>query len=592
MTRRDRRACPTGPLAVRFDRSRASPTPTTTSPCSTTSTSTSRRAASSGSSDAPAAARARWPARPAAGRPDRRRGRGRRDVDLRVADPALRERVAIVTQDVQLFRHSVRDNLTLFGTVPVSDASSRGAGARPRRLARGPADGPGHRLGPGGPGCPPDRRSCSAWAGPSCATPDSSCSTRPPSRVDPATAERLVEAAPTGCWPGAPASSSPTGSVRCCAPTPSSCSTTAGSSSTVPGRARGRPGSSRLGRCCSWSAEVSSEPVHAPCQEGHPGMNRDVWRLGASCAATGRWRYLACAWCGDWWSAPGRWPGCPAAVFDAIAGDTPAGLNVPTLVVPAPRGRATRVGLLFAHVAAVGPLVGQRRRRSCASTCCEPSSPAAGPRGGPTGRGRRRGDDAFRDDVDDFVIWFVDTWLDLAGTRCSRRRARGHGAHRPVSSRSPSSCRWWPCSPQPRARERHPPDPPRRPRGDRGGSPASSGSCSRPCWRSRSPARRPRSSPARADLNAASQPHGAARPPAHRQPGGAERLHGGRQHRLVLLLVAASMRGGSFTVGDLALFASYLGWLAGAAAVGGVPARPAPPRPGRRSRMGALLPAR
>jgi ABC-type multidrug transport system fused ATPase/permease subunit len=38
-------------------------------------------------------------------------------VDLRDADPAsLRERVAIVTQDVQLFNASVRDNLTLFRT--------------------------------------------------------------------------------------------------------------------------------------------------------------------------------------------------------------------------------------------------------------------------------------------------------------------------------------------------------------------------------------------------------------------------------------------------------------------------------------------
>ena len=43
-------------------------------------------------------------------------------VDLRDVDPAeLRRRVAVVTQDVVVFRASVHDNLTLFGTVPASD---------------------------------------------------------------------------------------------------------------------------------------------------------------------------------------------------------------------------------------------------------------------------------------------------------------------------------------------------------------------------------------------------------------------------------------------------------------------------------------
>lgn len=43
-------------------------------------------------------------------------------VDLRDADPdQLRERVAIVTQDVQLFRASVRENLTLFDPQPPPD---------------------------------------------------------------------------------------------------------------------------------------------------------------------------------------------------------------------------------------------------------------------------------------------------------------------------------------------------------------------------------------------------------------------------------------------------------------------------------------
>ena len=40
--------------------------------------------------------------------------------------------------------------------------------------------------------------------------------------------------------------------------------------------------------------------------------------------------------------------------------------------------------------------------------------------------------------------------------------------------------------------------------------------------------------------------------PEHREP----------RHRLLLLAGAEAMRGGSFTVGDFALFVSYLGWLA------------------------------
>jgi ABC-type multidrug transport system fused ATPase/permease subunit len=44
--------------------------------------------------------------------------------ELRVA--ALRQRIAIVTQDVDLFRASLRDNLTLFGTHTAGDADLRG----------------------------------------------------------------------------------------------------------------------------------------------------------------------------------------------------------------------------------------------------------------------------------------------------------------------------------------------------------------------------------------------------------------------------------------------------------------------------------
>jgi ABC-type multidrug transport system fused ATPase/permease subunit len=44
------------------------------------------------------------------------------DVDLRTVDAGdLRGRVAVVTQEVQLFRGSLRDNITLFGAHPAPD---------------------------------------------------------------------------------------------------------------------------------------------------------------------------------------------------------------------------------------------------------------------------------------------------------------------------------------------------------------------------------------------------------------------------------------------------------------------------------------
>ncbi|GGT27390.1 ABC transporter ATP-binding protein [Nonomuraea spiralis] len=57
-------------------------------------------------------------------------------LDLREADPeSLRRRVAVVTQDVRLFAGSVRDNLTLFGTLSESRSSTRsGAGHDDDRL--------------------------------------------------------------------------------------------------------------------------------------------------------------------------------------------------------------------------------------------------------------------------------------------------------------------------------------------------------------------------------------------------------------------------------------------------------------------------
>ena len=118
--------------------------------CSTTSTCASRPAPSSACWAGPAAAR------PASAGCCSASGTRRRapccvgGVDLRDTIAAdLRRRVGVVTQEVELLRASVRDNLTMFDTWPAERrAPRRGARRRrPRPLAGRPARRPRHRAG-------------------------------------------------------------------------------------------------------------------------------------------------------------------------------------------------------------------------------------------------------------------------------------------------------------------------------------------------------------------------------------------------------------------------------------------------------------
>jgi ATP-binding cassette, subfamily B, bacterial len=118
-------------------------------------------------------------------------------LDLRDADPArLRDRLAIVTQDVQLFRGTVRENLTLFGAVPATDDEVAGVLAE---VGLGSwLDGLDERLetaiGPGGIGLSAGQAQLLGFARVFLRDPGLVVLDEASSRVDPAT-QLLVEAA-------------------------------------------------------------------------------------------------------------------------------------------------------------------------------------------------------------------------------------------------------------------------------------------------------------------------------------------------------------------------------------------------------------
>jgi ATP-binding cassette subfamily B protein len=118
------------------------------------------------------------------------------DVDLRHADPvSLRRRVAIVTQDVQIFEATVRDNLTLFRDEPGDDRlieviTELGLGGW---LARLP-DGLDTALGPGGTGLSAGEGQLLAFCRAFLADPGLLVLDEASSRLDPGT-EAVIERA-------------------------------------------------------------------------------------------------------------------------------------------------------------------------------------------------------------------------------------------------------------------------------------------------------------------------------------------------------------------------------------------------------------
>ena len=147
----------------------------------------------------------------------------------------LRGAVGIVTQDVQLFEATLRDNLTLFAEhaddarlVSVLEQLDLGSW-----LARLPA-GLDTLIGGAGVGLSAGEAQLLAFGRVFLRDPGVVILDEASSRLDPATEQPHRAAPSTGSSSAAPRSSSPTGSRRCNAPTTCSCSITVGSPSTAP----------------------------------------------------------------------------------------------------------------------------------------------------------------------------------------------------------------------------------------------------------------------------------------------------------------------------------------------------------------------
>lgn len=142
---------------------------------------------------------------------------------------------------------------------------------------------------------------------------------------------------------------------------------------------------------------------------------RPVARLGLRLAGFQRVRFVigAVLWIG-WWSAPALAGLVLQAIFDAISADAPAALNVPTLAVLLMAVEGTRL-LIFS-----GAVVLWSRWWVSVETLLRGNllraQMASGGRGaGKPVPGAGSAIAVFRDDVEDLLI-FVDSWLDLAGT--------------------------------------------------------------------------------------------------------------------------------------------------------------------------------
>jgi ATP-binding cassette, subfamily B, bacterial len=140
-----------------------------------------------------------------------------------------------------------------------------------------------------------------------------------------------------------------------------------------------------------------------------------VIRLGGRLAAhrPGLFALGTLAWTA-WWAVPIGAGLALQAIFDTIAGQSPVSLSLGVLVTVFVAVEATRVAMYYAAVLCWLPWwvsVGTVMRANMLQAQLASGGPSAGPVTDDPGAAVA----VFRDDVDDFAMW-IDTWLDLAGT--------------------------------------------------------------------------------------------------------------------------------------------------------------------------------
>jgi ATP-binding cassette, subfamily B, bacterial len=140
-----------------------------------------------------------------------------------------------------------------------------------------------------------------------------------------------------------------------------------------------------------------------------------AFRLGLRVARCHPWWYLACAvmWT-TWWTLPVGVGLVLQAVFNALAGPSPAGLGVPSLLVALLAVEFGRIGLLYPAVMVIVrwwvEMMTLLRHNLLRAQLANGGNEAGAP---VTDAGAAI--PSFRDDIED-VLMFVDGWLDVAGT--------------------------------------------------------------------------------------------------------------------------------------------------------------------------------
>ena len=142
---------------------------------------------------------------------------------------------------------------------------------------------------------------------------------------------------------------------------------------------------------------------------------RPVARLGLCLAGFQGVRFVvgALLWIG-WWSAPALAGLLLQAIFDAISADASAAWNVPTLAVLLLTVEGTRL-LIFSGAVVLWSRWWVSMETLLRTNLLRSQMTSGGRGAGKPVRGAGSAIAVFRDDVNDLLI-FVDSWLDLAGT--------------------------------------------------------------------------------------------------------------------------------------------------------------------------------